>query len=315
MYTKGIFGLCANKGLGDGERLVSWSQYTRYKKCPKQWKLRYIDKHKILDQSIYLVYGTAMHEVIQKYLYVMYTDSVKAADSLNLQEMLGSELRKEYMKSYEESGVHFSDPVELSRYYEYGTQILKFLRKKRRRYFNSKTMELIGIELPIFNEPHPNYPKVKMQQYLDLVFYDKTVKKYTIIDIKTSTKGWNKWKRREKLTTDQVVLYKYYFCEMFDIDPKNVDVEYFILRNIVDEDAEYPPPRISQFKPSNGSISLKRVSKEFKEFIEEVFNEGGEYNKDRVYHGFRGRNNFNCRYCPYNEMHDLCPPENRIDNG
>ena len=57
-----------------------------YNECPKRWKLNYVDKLQIFESNIYLVFGTAMHEVIQTYLEVMYNDSVKNADLLDLNE-------------------------------------------------------------------------------------------------------------------------------------------------------------------------------------------------------------------------------------
>jgi len=316
IYTEGIFGLCVNKEVdyGSGEKMVSWSQYTKYRKCPKSWELKYIHKHKLPSDSIHLIYGTAMHEVIQTYLHTAYHETVKEANAMDLNTMLMNELSSEYKKAYEKSGIHFSSPEQLSEYYSYGIEIIEYLRKKRTRYFTTKNTKLIGIEMPIFTQPHEDFDKVKMQSFLDLVFYDKKWGEYLIVDIKTSTKGWNKWKRKDKLSTDQIVLYKHYFCNMFNINPKKVKVEYFILRNKVDPDAMYPIPRISEFEPSNGSISMKRIHKDFLDFIEECFVGDGEYNIDREYPALKGRNDFNCTFCEYKDRHDLCPPENRISN-
>ncbi len=67
---------------------ISYSQLSMYSECPKKWKLNYIDKLRVSEPSIHLLFGTAMHAVIQKYLDVMYQYTVKRADMLNLKRTL-----------------------------------------------------------------------------------------------------------------------------------------------------------------------------------------------------------------------------------
>lgn len=313
-YAKGIFGICLNDEVDfRKEKIISWSQYSKYKKCPKSWELRYVHKHKYFSDSIHTIYGTAMHEVIQTFLYYCYNKSVKQANALDLNQMLKDALKKEYLKSYNKHKVQFSSPEELTQYYTYGIQILAFLKKKRTRYFSTKGTELIGIEIPLRVSPDPTRENVKLQQYLDLVFYDKVLKKYYIIDIKTSKRGWNKWKRKDDLAKNQVVSYKKYFCDKFNIDEKKVEVEYFILRNEIDEDSMYPPKPVSQFRPAAGKVKMKQVERELLEFIENCFDENGKYRKDTYHPALTGRNKFNCTFCEFNDRHDLCPPEKRIN--
>ncbi len=45
---------------------ISYSQYTMWANCPQAWKLKYIDGHKFDDTSINTIFGTAIHEVVQK---------------------------------------------------------------------------------------------------------------------------------------------------------------------------------------------------------------------------------------------------------
>lgn len=296
------------------EKIVSYSQYSKYKKCPKSWELRYVRKEKISSPSIYFVYGTAMHEVIQEFLHTAYTQSVKAAEALDLQGMLLTKIKSEYTTAMEEHGEHFSTREELSEFYSDGCEILKFLKKKRRLYFSSRDMELIGVELPLQVAPDPNRPNVVMQQYLDLVFKEKSTGKYKIVDIKTAKNGWNKWKRKDKTTTNQLVFYKSQFCREYNIPEDMVDIEYFILRQKIDPDSMWPIPRISQFSPSDGKVSQNRATQDFQKFLDECFDSNGEY-IDKSHPPFMGRGGFNCMYCEYNEREDLCPKSKRIPDA
>ena len=64
-----------------------------------------------------------------------------------------------------------------------------------------------------------------MLGYLDVVIRDKRNNKITIIDIKTSTMGWNKYQKADKTKTSQLVLYKKYFAEQYGFDVENIDFD------------------------------------------------------------------------------------------
>ena len=92
---------------------ISYSQLSMYNECPKKWSLQYREGHKQFTSSIHTVFGTAMHEVIQHYLTVMYEESIAAADRLNTSELFEETLREEYAKQYKSNNKqHFSNPVE-----------------------------------------------------------------------------------------------------------------------------------------------------------------------------------------------------------
>ena len=39
------------------QKNISYSQYSMWKKCPKQWALQYRDGHKVYTPSIHTVFG------------------------------------------------------------------------------------------------------------------------------------------------------------------------------------------------------------------------------------------------------------------
>ena len=71
---------------------ISYSQLSMFTECPLRWKLNYVDDLSIFEYNIYLIFGNAVHEVLQKYLEVLYYDSAKNADLLDLNEMLRDRL-------------------------------------------------------------------------------------------------------------------------------------------------------------------------------------------------------------------------------
>ena len=83
---------------------ISYSQISMYNDCPFRWKLNYVDDLRIFESNIHLIFGTAMHEVLQTYLEVMYNDSIKNADLLPLEEMLKDKLIEQFKSREEEEG-------------------------------------------------------------------------------------------------------------------------------------------------------------------------------------------------------------------
>jgi hypothetical protein len=156
-----------------------------------------------------------------------------------------------------------------------------------------------------------NRKTIRLQQHLDLVFYDSDSKEYTILDLKTSTRGWNDQKKKDKSTINQLVLYKKHFCEKFNIDPDKVKIEYFIMRQKIDPDSLWPIKRISQFSPASGKVTMSKLTKEFQEFLNECFDPTGQY-INKSHPALAGANYYNCRFCEYDDREDLCPKSNRI---
>ena len=110
---------------------VSYSQYGMYSSCQQQYKLNYIDKLGISNANIHLIFGSAMHEVVQHFLDVMYNVTKKQALQLNLEEMLHSKLVEHFMKYKDKMGE--DDPctqAELGEFFEDGKKILKYFTSK-----------------------------------------------------------------------------------------------------------------------------------------------------------------------------------------
>jgi CRISPR/Cas system-associated exonuclease Cas4 (RecB family) len=286
------------------EKNISFSQLSMYSQCPKKWSLNYREGHKVSEQSIHMTFGTAIHETIQHYLDVMYEKSGAEADRINLEDYFEEKLRDSYAESYKKNKkVHFSTPEEIREFYEDGDNILQFFKKKRNGYFSKKGTYLVGCEIPIIISPNPYLHRVKYMGYLDVVLYNETLNKFTIIDIKTSTKGWNKWAKKDEIKQFQLVLYKKFFSQQYNIPIEDIDIEFFIVKRKIWEDTEYPMSRIQQFIPASGRNKLSKASKLLDTFIKDVFSLDGTY-KDRTF--IPKPSKWNCTFCPFKEDDKLC---------
>ena len=275
---------------------ISYSQYSQWAVCPHKWKLNYIDELRTFKGNIHTLFGSAMHDVLQTYLTVMYNDTIKMADALPLASMLLHRMKKYYKEIVEDlHGEEVSSQEEMQEFYEHGLAIIEWFVKKRGMYFNKKGYELVGIEVPIEYDL-PN--KIKFVGYIDVLMYDTVRERYKIIDIKTSTMGWNKWAKADKTKTDQLLLYKQFYGKQNDIPLDKIDVEYFIVKRKLYEKVDWPQRRVQTFTPANGTPSINKVTNNIQSFIDECFIDG-KYNKEHIYRKEASKKN--CRFCEFNQ--------------
>tara|TARA_B100001059_G_scaffold96872_1_gene96074 strand:- start:209 stop:1144 length:936 start_codon:yes stop_codon:yes gene_type:complete len=295
-----------------GERRISYSQYAMYETCPKHWELAYAKGLRTFSQSIHTIFGTAMHETLQHYLTVMYEKSVKEADALDLNGMLKQQMVDLYKEAVSKMDDHFSDKFEMNEFYDDGVAIIDWFKKKRGAYFSRKNEELIGIEVKIYHPVDEDNDNIMMLGYLDIVIRDKRDGKITIIDLKTSTMGWNKYQKADKTKTSQLVLYKKYFAEQYGYDVENIDIKYMILKRKLIDGAMFPQKRITEFMPASGKPTRNKLARSIKGFVESSFDSEGNYNLNKEYPAMAGKNKKNCKYCEFKDREDLCPMSNRI---
>jgi len=293
------------------QKNISYSQMSIFRGCPHRWKLQYKDKIKRFTSSIHTVFGTAIHESMQHYLDVAYEKSFAAADrEINIEDHFQNAYISEYQAQYKKNNnEHFSDASEMREFFEDGVAILEWFKKKRSRYFSKKDTYLVGCELPIIIAPNKMYNNVLYMGYLDVVTYNETTDTFKIIDIKTSTKGWNDYAKKDEDKQYQLLLYKQYFSEQYGIPLDKIEIEFMILkRKVLDMDDEnimspYQAYRVQQFTPPSGKIKLGRAKSAINNFINECFDSSGKI-KEKDYP--KSPSKWNCTFCPYGEDEELC---------
>lgn len=294
-------------------RRISYSQWSMYEKCPRQWKLSYIDGLAPFQASIDTCFGTAFHETIQHYLTVMYTESVKRADALDLRGILTNKLREEYSRNVADSnGEHFSNPLQLAEYLEDGVAILEWFKKRRATYFSTKDWELVGIEIELCEPASERNPSVYWYGFIDVVLRHVPTNTIHILDIKTSRSGWNKHQKSDSVKAAQLVAYKNYFSRQFGTPQENITVEFFIVKRKLIEESMFPQKRIQQFKPAAGTVTQKKIQRQIDTFVESCFEADGTKRVDANYPAVAGKGDKHCKYCPFKTDYENCPREGRI---
>jgi hypothetical protein len=275
---------------------VSFSQYSMWSSCPHQYKLNYIDKLGESSSNIHTIFGTAMHETIQHYLSVMYGVSKKQADEINKDKLLLEKMREAYKSEADKmsEGTPCTQ-IQLEEFYGDGRRILQWLDKHMHKFYSKSGFELVGIEIPLNATIKEG---VHFIGFIDIVIRDLASNEIIIIDLKTSTMGWNQYQKADKMKNSQILLYKKYYSELFNIPLQKIKVEYQILRRKLPEDSAFPVPHVSKHIPAHGSPSVKKVYDEFMEFINTVFEDGGGF-KNIEFPKVPGAAKKNCKFCEF----------------
>ena len=255
---------------------ISYSSISTYNKCPKKWEKQYLRNEIPFTQNIYTCFGTAMHETIQEWLYVLYHHKVKDAMEMDLDMLLYNNMVKSYKTGLAMNKEHFSSIDELNQFYLDGKHILDFLKKKRNAYFTTKNNMLAGVETLLYQELRPG---VMFKGLIDLVFYNSNLDEWTIIDIKTSTSGWRDNQKKNPNLTAQVILYKEFFAKQFGIDKDKINVEYFIVKRRVPAEADWAimQRRVQEFRPNAGPRKTKQVLTQMNKMISETVDGNGKF--------------------------------------
>ena len=120
--------------------------------------------------------------------------------------------------------------------------------------------------------------------------------KNTIIDIKTSTRGWNKWMKADKNKTQQLLLYKQFYSKQYNHPIDKIEVEYFIVKRKLWEDAMFPQKRVQKFSPASGTVSMNKVAKRLDTFLDLAFDEKGERISENI---IATPSKKACRWCEF----------------
>ena len=305
------FAVLSKLGRKGSDGMISFSQFNMYQQCPHRWKLRYVDKQKFDQPSIHLVFGTAMHEVIQKYLSVMFEQTAKEADRIAMEDQLRVEMiiaLEEQAKQFKVPIEEWTTPEELTEFLADGTAILEYLRKNRRKYYSKRTEALVGVEVPMYIRVLESH-NVYFMGFIDFLTELTKVGKLKITDFKTSTRGWQDRDKKDP-KIEQLRLYKALYARDNKIELNDIEIEYLILKRKLNEYNMFPQKRLQQFVPSSGKPTCNKSMKALESFVEAAFETNGKMKKDPL-PATQGENGYNCNFCPYKDMHNLCDPSTR----
>jgi hypothetical protein len=286
------------------DKTISYSQFSIYAKCPFRWGLEYREGYRNFQPSMAAVFGTSVHVAMQHYIQVMFDTSGAEADRLDIESFFQQTFSDEYRKTLNDNnGIHFSSASEMRDYYEDGLAIIDYFKKNKGEYFSTRKWDLVGIEMPLVQPIDPNYPNVYLKGFIDFVLYNENTNKIKIFDIKTSKMGWKDKEKKDELKMQQIILYKEYFAKQYNMDPEQIDVEFFIVKRKLYENLDFPQKRIQIVEPASGKGKRTKAVSHITEFINTVFNADGTYKSAEL---VKNVSKESCQWCPFKDNKELC---------
>jgi hypothetical protein len=295
-----------------GKSIVSFSQYKMFYECPKHYKLVYIDKIGKYDDSLELDFGDSIHKTLQEYLHTYYEKTINEADNLNLRGIFFNYFLERYEKNSKKDAGHYGTKEQLLEYCKDGEAIIDYFKKHKTTFFSKKNVKLLGTELNIIDTVIESKQNVLMKLLLDVVLHDEKNDELIIYDFKTSRQGWRDNKKKDKMITDQLILYKKFYSLKYNFPIEKIKIAYIILKRKLFEHSEFPQKRIVAFAPAAGSVSVNKAMKRLNEFVEYVFDENGQRIADKEYPAHSGEKDSNCTYCPFKRDYANCDRKARI---
>ena len=140
-----------------------------------------------------------------------------------------------------------------------------------------KNYELVGIEVPIFMNIQEG---VQLKSFLDVVLRNKISGRITIIDLKTATRGWTNYQKKDFYKKSQLLMYKQFYSEQYNHPVDKIEVEYFIVKRKLWENTDFPQKRVQKFVPASGKPSMNKVNTRLLNFVDNAFTEQGEHKND-----------------------------------
>ncbi len=244
---------------------ISFSALKDWNFCAWYHKLTRIDGIGGFEGNAYTAFGNAIHEVCEKKLL---KEEVNEDDLFirRFEYFLGKLEEEQDQKLVEEMR-------------EQGKAILPEIEDALRDYFGE--YEVLGSEIPLDEKIEDE------EEYIFKGFIDGAIAtpdgKVHIFDWKTCSWGWDAKRRNAPMTTYQLTLYKHFFARKMEIDPKNIETHFALLKRTSKKD------RVEFFRVTSGPRKTENALKLLKKALHNIKNQ--RYIKNRL----------SCRTCVFNK--------------
>ena len=200
---------------------ISFSELKNWSQCAYYHKLVYIDKLKGFEGNLYTAFGSALHTVCEKVVLK------EVADKKSLFQLSFSKEINELPENIKEN----LDVKMVSDMRRQGDFLVDLILPALKDQFNK--FEVISVEEKIY-EPIEDQ-NLNFKGFIDLVIKTEDGK-YHVIDWKSCSWGWNFKRKTDPMTTYQLTFYKHYFAKKHNIDPKNIETYFALLKRTAKKD-------------------------------------------------------------------------------
>lgn len=233
---------------------ISFSELKDWNFCAFYHKLTRVDKIDGFTGNEYTAFGSAIHSVCEKKL---------------LHEKISEDF---FVEEFKKNISELDEPIDnktIHQMMKQGNSIIPEIDDALNEYFDD--FEVMAVEMPLYEEIDGEEHKFK--GYIDAVVATPDGKVH-IFDWKTCSWGWDAKKRSEPMVTYQLTLYKHFFCQKLQIDPKDVETHFALLKRTAKKD------RIEFFRVTSGPRKTQNALKLLNKALYNIKNQ--RYIKNRL---------------------------------
>jgi hypothetical protein len=236
---------------------ISFSELKDWVHCAFYHKLTRVDKIDGFTGNEYTAFGSALHSVCEKKLL---NEEVE-------DDFFVKELKKNISELDEEHEVNKKLVLDMI---GQGKRIIPEIQDALNHYFEE--FEVMAVEMPLF-EPIEGEEDYQFKGFIDAVVATPDGKIH-IFDWKTCSWGWDAKKRSEPMVTYQLTLYKHYFCQKMNVDPKDVETHFALLKRTASKN------RVEFFRVTSGPRKTQNALKLLNKALYNIKNK--RYIKNRL---------------------------------
>jgi hypothetical protein len=215
---------------------ISYSELKDWVHCAFYHKLTRVDGIDGFTGNEYTAFGSAIHSVCEKKL---------------LQEEIAENFFVEELKKNIAALDDEIDNKIVHEMMKQGNAIIPEIEDALNDYFEE--YEVLAVEMPLMEmiEGEEDY---RFKGFIDAVVATPDGKVH-IFDWKTCSWGWDSKKKNDKMVTYQLTLYKHFFCQKMEVDPKDVETHFALLKRTAKKN------RVEFFRVTSGSIKTNNALK------------------------------------------------------
>lgn len=248
---------------------ISFSELKDHVECSYRHKLKYVDKINMFEENVHTNFGTALHDTCEHYLKTREMKYELALDGIT------------------KAWIKYKLP-DMGQWLKEANALLEAVPSFLDDRFPGWTC--FSAEEEMFeNIPGKHSLDVAFKGFIDGVIEHNGT--YFIIDWKSSTNGWNKWKKDDDKLKMQLILYAKFWGQKHSIPLSKINVGFVILNRDLEN-----PERIEFFSFPVEESTIKKTLKVLNNSLD--LRTRGAYFKRWKYQNPQYQRE--CRFCDYN---------------
>ena len=208
---------------------ISYSEWKNWVICPHYHKLTYIDKVKQFEGNIYTAFGKALHTLCE--------ETLTKTKQYRSQEKITTLLKEQFVKELKalpaEEQQRAVNEFDLQQWKQHGIEIIPDLFRTLSEKFGKlgDDWNVLVAEEQLY-EPITEFTEAdkNFKGFIDLVVHTKKDEKIHLIDWKTCSWGWRREKKSDKTLAYQLVFYKHFYAQKYELEPKDIECHFVLLK-------------------------------------------------------------------------------------